>query len=260
MMMRVFMRVAARISVHTFFAFAGYAVAQPVEALRAIEGCYIGTTGLVDAMGVIPARSDAQRKQLNDCLEKTPIADPRRAYLLGHESRTGVVCDAKKVHYLPAIEACGLELADSKKYQQAHVAFRKAVEEGSALALGILLEESMDEDGFGAVIPLADKAFYKYLSCRASEGLIRTQFMPEHLYIPAIREAAAKLSNISQPLALKPEVCVSSVDQEFGSKLTKRAIEEIQKKAAVTAASLPAKVSSFLTQYPEYRVFNALTR
>ncbi|WP_092129174.1 hypothetical protein [Polaromonas sp. YR568] len=253
----MFMHIAAGL-VLTLTATTGVVMAQPAELLQSFESCYAVSTGPADATGAISPRSETQKQQLIECLGKMPDSDPRKAYLLSQERTVPPVCDAAKSTYLPALEACGVELASAQNYREAHATLRAAVIAGSAFALAILLEESMDEDGFGAAIPPADKAFYAYVFCSTGSGLQVNQ-PPEVLYVPSLRvRSAAQIP--SSPVTRNQAACAGDVDRGAGAKLTVQQRKDVRGRAVATVASFPVKARAFLAQYPEYRPFNATYR
>ena len=254
--MRMFTR-AAYWLILTLFASAGAVKAQPAASPQAFELCYTVNTGPADATGAISPRSATQKQQLIECLGKTPDSDPRKAYLLSQERSPPAICASAKSAFLPALEACGVELADAQNYREAHTTFHAAVMAGSAFALGILVEESVDKDGFGAVIPFADKAFYAYVLCSASPGLVVNQ-VPELLYVPSLRRRDAPQLPILS--ADRAAACAAGVERQYGAKLTVQQRKDVRSRAAVTAADLPGKARAFLAQYPEYRPYNAAYR
>lgn len=232
--------------------------AQPATTLHALESCYTSNTGFADATGAVVSRSDAQKQQLVNCLGNILGDVPRKAYLLSQESPAASVCEAAKAAYLPAVEACGAEMANAQNYRGAHTMLHAAVMAGSSFALGILLEESMDEDGFGAAIPKADKVFYAYMSCNAGARLQVNQ-TPEVLYVPALRERLASQLRLSS-VALNPTACANDIDRLSASKLSLQQLQNARSRAAATASGFSEKARVFLTQYPEYLPFNASLR
>lgn len=252
------MHVAAGWLVLTLTAATSAVMAQPAVSPQSFESCYTVSTGPADATGAISPRSNIQKQQLVECLSKTPDSDPRKAYLLSQERSVPAVCDAAKSAYLPALEACGAELANARNYREAHATLHAAFMAGSAFALGVLLEESMDEDGFGAVIPPADKAFYAYVFCGAGPGLHVNQ-TPEVLYVPSLPARLAQ--QVPTPSVVRnPAACASDVDRQHGAKLTVQQRKDVRSRAAATTAGFPLKARAFLAQYPEYRPFNAAYR
>lgn len=254
--MRMFTRVACWL-VLTFFALAGTVKAQPAASPQAFESCYTANTDLTDATGAASSRSAKQKQQLINCLSKMPDSDLRKAYLLSQESNTPAICEVTKSAFLPALEACGVELANAQNYREAHATLHAAAIAGSALALGILVEELMDKDGFGEVISLADKAFYSYVLCSANPGLSVNQ-VPELLYVVSLRGRAAQQLPILS--ADQMAACAAGVDRQYSAKLTLEQRKEVRSRAAATVADFSVKARAFLAQYPEYRPFNAAYR